>query len=34
MGKMEIYKVKNYKTFAVELERKTGCSVDIKLIGK
>lgn len=31
---MEIYKVKNYKTFAMELERKTGCSVDIRLIEK
>lgn len=31
---MDIYKVKNYKTFAMELEKKTGCSVDIKLQAK
>lgn len=31
---MEIYKVKNYKTFAIQLESKTGCSVDIEVISK
>lgn len=31
---MEIYKVKNYKAFAIELENKTGCSVIIKIISK
>lgn len=31
---MEIYKVKNYKMFAKQLESKTGCNVEIKLMGK
>lgn len=31
---MEIYKVKNYKAFAIELENKTGCSVNINIISK
>lgn len=31
---MEIYKVKNYKTFADVLREKTGCEVNIKIIGK
>ena len=29
---MEILKVKNYKTFAEMLSRKTGCKVDIKIL--
>ena len=28
---MEIYKVKNYKTFAEELANKTGCDIKIQL---
>lgn len=31
---MEIFKVKDYKRFANNLEEKTGCTVTIKLIGK
>jgi len=31
---MEIYKVKDYKRFANDLEEKTGCSVSIRLMGK
>lgn len=31
---MEIIKVKNYKVFAETLKAKTGCDVNIKLIGK
>lgn len=31
---MEIYKVKNYKALAMELEKNTGCSVNIKLMGR
>ena len=31
---MEIYKVKNYKVFATQLEDRTGCEVLIRLIGK
>lgn len=31
---MEIYKVKNYKAFAKQLEEKTGCNVTIQVIGK
>lgn len=30
---MEIMKVKNYKVFAENLKKKTGCEVIIKLIG-
>lgn len=30
---MEIMKVKNYKVFAETLKRKTGCEVNIKLLG-
>ncbi len=30
---MEIIKVKNYKTFAETLKNKTGCEINIKLIG-
>ena len=30
---MEIYKVKNYKVFATQLEDRTGCEVLIRLIG-
>lgn len=31
---MEIMKVKNYKVFAETLKKKTGCDVNIKIIGK
>lgn len=31
---MEIMKVKNYKTFAEMLKRKTGCEINIKLMSK
>ena len=31
---MEIMKVKNYKTFAETLKRKTGCEINIKLMEK
>lgn len=31
---MEIYKVKNYKVFATQLEDRTGCDVLIRLMGK
>ncbi len=31
---MEIMKVKNYKTFAEMLKGKTGCEINIKLMGK
>lgn len=31
---MEIYKVKNYKVFADQLKKTTGCDVSIKLIAK
>lgn len=31
---MEIIKVKNYKSFAEILKNKTGCEVNIKIIGK
>ncbi|MDE6148657.1 MAG: hypothetical protein K2F81_00980 [Ruminococcus sp.] len=31
---MEIYKVKNYKKFADELKEKTGCNVDVKILGR
>ena len=31
---MDIYKVKNYKAFATQLEEKTGCEVYIRLMGK
>lgn len=31
---MEIYKVKNYKTFATQLGERTGCDVLVRLMGK
>lgn len=31
---MEIMKVKNYKVFAETLKRKTGCNVNINIIGR
>lgn len=31
---MEVYKVKNYKVFAKQLEEKTGCDILIRLMGK
>jgi len=31
---MEIYKVKNYKAFANQLEEQTGCNITIRLMGK
>lgn len=31
---MEIHKVKNYKVFARQLEEKTGCDIQISLMGK
>lgn len=31
---MEVMKVRNYKEFAEILKRKTGCEINIKLMGK
>lgn len=31
---MEMYKVKDYKSFAIELEKQTGCEIKIRVIGK
>ncbi len=31
---MEIYKVRNYKAFAKQLEEKTGCNIAIRLMGR